>query len=192
MWPSVILSGQQAQDLAILENQSIMVWYFLPPFMNKSFVKMCAVFTSTLLLAACFGARERAMENAIEEQTGGEAEVDIDANGSMRIETEDGTVTTGGEMPDNWPKDVPTYPGAKVGFGASNTTDGGLGVIMTTSDSIEDVIAFYDAQMSGWTQQAVMTSPQMTLKGYTKGDVNVSLMVTAAEGMTSITLAIGE
>jgi len=70
---------------------------------------------STVLLTACGtddlveGVAERAVENAAEQDG---VDVDIDSeDGSVKVETDQGTFSSGGDLPDDFPDDVPLLDG---------------------------------------------------------------------------------
>lgn len=56
---------------------------------------------------------DKLTEKAIEGAASGDADVDIDSDsGEMRIDTSDGTITSGGELPEDFPEDeVPLVEG---------------------------------------------------------------------------------
>lgn len=112
---------------------------------------------------------EKIAEQAIEDATGGKGNVDIDGDGGIRIDTEDGSYVAdgdgnvrieteegtyeagGGEVPDGWPDDVALPDDLKVVSG-SNMASGdqlALMIIGTTSESPSAVVDRISAA-SGW------------------------------------------
>ena len=85
-----------------------------------------------LLLAGCGAAAEKvgekATEKMIEEQTGGSVDVNTDGDGSVEIETEDGTASFGtGEVPDEWPEFLGLPDDLKIQSGSTmESSDGRL------------------------------------------------------------------
>ena len=140
---------------------------------------------------------EDAMEQQIEEETGGDANVDIDGD-AVRIETDDGTFETGSaSLPENWPEDVSVYPEGKVTYSAvmnPSTGDSGMAFVITTNDSVEDVTDYYKDQLpaDGWTMEAAMEAGTMVVLGGSKGERKVSLMITGSEDQTSVTVSVQE
>lgn len=135
------------------------------------------------------------MEKAIEKQTGGEAKVDMQGDGAMKIETDEGTFTTGGDLPDNWPTDVAVYEDATVSYSASTnpaTGKPGSALVLMTTDASADVAAWYKSQLTkdGWTLSSAMEGGGTTIFGATKDDRTLSMMIAGAEGQTSITIGI--
>jgi hypothetical protein len=150
---------------------------------------------AALLLAGCFSPTENAIERAIEQETGQNADVDIRADGSMKVETADGSMETGGDVPSDWPSDAPAYPGATVSFSAKkNPTDGSAGTALSlvTDDTTAEVVDFYTNALknNGWAVQGTMNAGPTTIMAATKGTRNISIMIAAANDKTSITIGI--
>lgn len=159
--------------------------------------KLLCILGATVLLAACDSVQENMMERAIEKETGGDADVDMRGDGSMHIENEEGTFDSGTEVPDDWPSDVTVYGDAEVQYSASvNPTTGEPGsiLVMMTTDSAANVAAFYrdDLADQGWEIEGDMRMGEMVIIGGKKDDRVVSVMITEADGGTSITLGVGE
>ncbi|NOS68117.1 MAG: hypothetical protein HOO67_07220 [Candidatus Peribacteraceae bacterium] len=155
--------------------------------------------SALLLLPACGRkAAENAMEQQIRQETGGDADVDMNADGSMQVTTKDGTYNAGNnQLPEDWPTDAPIYAGAKIQFsGSANGTTGkpGSAAVLTTSDSAADVVTYYKAELAkqGWTISSTMEAQGTSIFGATKGTRALSLLIGSAEGQTSITIGIGE
>lgn len=161
--------------------------------------KLALLMTAGLLLAAC-GQKgvENAMERQIEQDTAGNADVDVKADGSMEIQTDEGTATIGGgAMPSGWPEDVKAYAGATVTYSASmnaQTGEPGMAVVLMSTDDVATVAAYYKKELAaaGWTMGESMEASGTSILSGTKDDRVVSLMITGAEGQTAITIAISE
>ena len=138
------------------------------------------------------------MERQIEQETGEDADVKMNADGTMHITTEEGTFDAGtGKMPEDWPEDAPVYSDATVQFsGSTNPATGkpGAAAVLVTSDNAADVVAFYKTELAeqGWTISSTMEAEGTTILGATKGKRAFSLMVGSANGQTSITIGVGE
>jgi hypothetical protein len=111
-----------------------------------------------LLNEASDEASERVTEEIIEGATGGEVDIEEDG-GSVTIETEEGAVTIeggeGSDLPEDWPSDMPVYDGTITGSSSFSTPEGmSMTVTIETSDSADDVLAFYNAELQseGWTE----------------------------------------
>ncbi len=157
---------------------------------------LCGLGTVLLLVGCAKVAVEKQMENAIEAKMGGNADVEIQADGQMRVETDEGTYTAGGgEVPADWPKDAPTYPDATVSYSASvNPTTGkaGSALVLVTTDDVKAVTDYYKKMLetNGWTISATMEAGATTVMGASKDDRTLSLSISGGQGQTSITMGI--
>ncbi len=144
------------------------------------------------------GAVKNAVENAIEQATGKNADVNIGEDGSFSVTTEEGTASFGTELSTDWPNDVPTYPGAEVTYSAvgNNLADGGLGgyATFTTSDSAQKVIDFYNSEMAAnrWTVKASVNIASSMNVTFEKDGLAMNVTATGVDGMTSITIGFGK
>lgn len=99
-------------------------------------------------------AGDEAAEEIIEENLGGDVDIDSDA-GTVEVANDDGTLTSGrNELPKDWPEDVAFPDGYTIVF-TSTTGDEEMGittnVVAEAKDSPEDVIAaFEDAMDDSW------------------------------------------
>jgi hypothetical protein len=94
---------------------------------------------------------EAAVESAMEKQTGGS--IDIHDQG-VTLKSADGKgvlETMTGKVPDDWPREIPTYPGAKVNMSMMTGKDGML--MLETTDAPDAILAFYKAKL-GMKQQS--------------------------------------
>lgn len=172
----------------------------LSPYPPRSIMRTSLLLTSSLLSLALLTAcgqniTEKLVENAIEKETGGQANVDI-ANGTMKVQTSEGNFEVGGNtLPKDWPTDAPTYPGANIQYSASGMQDSGAGqgVMLITQDSLQTVIDFYTEQMkkNGWTIEGSMNAGTTSTIGGSKGNRVLTVVISAVDGTTNITLALG-
>lgn len=112
---------------------------------------------------------EKATEEAIENQVGGNADVDLNADGGVRIETEEGTYSADGEgnvnietdegsisssaeVPDGWPEDVPLPDDLEIIMGSTQDMPDGLmtSVQGATSVAPKDLLDEMKAALSDW------------------------------------------
>lgn len=155
---------------------------------------------SGFVLTGCSGkdmgeaAFERMMEQGIEQETGGSARVDIGEE-SMHIETNEGTMTMGGELPSNWPSDVPVYQGATVNLAGSTTPEGGdpgMMLMYSVPDAPAIVAKFYESGLAanGWKSKSTIKTEDITIWEMTKDDRTLSVTVSAEDGGTSVAIGI--
>jgi len=125
-------------------------------------------------------------KKAIETKTG----VTLDAQGKTMTIKDSKTgaeINVGeGKIPSGFPKDFSLYPGAKVSgniSGAENKAGKGFWLIMTTVDSADKVIAFYEANLpkSGWIVENTMNIGTSSTWEVTKGDMTGAVIVAADE-----------
>lgn len=140
-------------------------------------------------------AAERVSEEAAEEALGGgDSNVDIDEDGNVEIETEDGSLSTGSDLPDDWPEDIPVIEGATVD-GAYSSSANGESVhtaSMTTDDSVADVLASYKDALSGWTVDQESTSElngtESGVLTLSDGDRTAAITATETDGATTVSI----
>jgi hypothetical protein len=154
------------------------------------------IVSSLFLIAGCSSVTGNVVERAIEKETRGNADVDMDANGAMHVETEDGSFDMGGNtLPADWPTDAPIYAGATIQYAASvNPTTGnpGSAAVLMTTDAPADVAAQYKDALedAGWTITANGNAMGMMTMAAAKDDRTLSALIAGQAGQTSITIAI--
>lgn len=135
-------------------------------------------------LAACGGgeeAAERAAEKAAEDSSGGDVDVEIDGD-EVEIETDEGTMSVGQDLPEGFPEEIPLVEGEIVS-GASVEGKGWTVSVQTDfATAKEAVAAARDELGGGWTASGEMDNPSMSLVGLAKGAYQLSLMSTAGDG----------
>lgn len=115
-------------------------------------------------LSACGGddkgTQEAAVEEIIEQASGGSVDIEIDEDGNVaNIETEDGSLNIGsGELPAEWPADVPVYEGGQITSTQSMESNGEQFVIVgyQTTEAAGDAVAGFKAALvaAGFTVDA--------------------------------------
>lgn len=105
------------------------------------------------------------LQSAIEKQTGVKSTISDIQKGQLSF-TDDKTgqkVDIGaGKMPENFPSDMPVYPGAKVAGSMSGTGEkngNGYWVTLSTSDTYDTVLSYYNDTLAsnGWESENAMT-----------------------------------
>ncbi len=158
---------------------------------------------AALLLLVPLAGCQNAAEKAVEKATG----VEVDKNGnSVTVTGEDGTVKVEGgdqaSLPEEFPKDVPIYPGAKLVVSSSATADGKttFTAAYETEDDVKTVHGWYKKQLpkEGWTVQGETltgTGTQSTGAIMTnKGESQLTVAATRSQDnkKTTITLNVSE
>jgi hypothetical protein len=105
---------------------------------------------TTIGLAACGNVAEKvaekATERAIESETGGNADVDLDDDGSFKVRSDDGSfeVTSDGSLADGFPTDVPLVDGTVQASWSSK--DGTAEAWWVTLEVDDAQVAYADAK----------------------------------------------
>jgi len=114
---------------------------------------------------------------------------------AMTVQTADGAmVTTTGanaKLPDDFPKDIPQYPGMKLDM--VHAMGDSVTVQATTSDALDKVGAFYKKECvaQGWTEQMSMNQPgeeAMQMLTFEKAGRTLSLVIATENGAVRISL----
>jgi hypothetical protein len=130
-----------------------------------------------------------ALQSAIESKTGIKTNLSGLEEGKMTLtDKETGTTVEVGsdKLPDNFPKDFPVYPGAKVTGVLSGSEKGvstGVWVTFETNDSKDNVSAFYKENLkaNGWEETAMYATSDTVTQSVRKGNVNGTVGITQAE-----------
>lgn len=163
-------------------------------------VVLCAVLA---LVPACKkaseSAAEKAAERAMERATGNKADVDL-SGGQVKVTgKEDGKEFSfqasdkgGVELPNDFPADIPRYPGATV-MSSMVQGDAMVMVNLQTGDPIAEVYAFYGRKLrsGGWEIVTEVTMPEMRMVSGKKGERQASVTVHGGEGKTDISVVYG-
>ncbi|MFH1078089.1 MAG: hypothetical protein V1745_02285 [Patescibacteria group bacterium] len=136
---------------------------------------------------------EKVAEGMVENATG--ADVDLSTNSVTVTDDKTGTTASFGEdvkLPDDFPSDMPMYPGAKLTGVTLSRTDGISGwVTMTTADEIKKVVDWFAEEMKGkgWTTESSMTVNGSEYRSWKKDEtttLTVNLTKDADTGETSL------
>lgn len=139
---------------------------------------------------------EKAIEGAINKETGGQAKVDI--NGDQGVTYRDaktGDYTAFGEnvkIPDEMPKDFPRYANAKTlaVMVKGDKTEASLS--QTTGDSLEKVVKWFEETVKGqgYTLASTMEAGGTKIVTYEKGKVKVTASISADANSKQTTITI--
>jgi len=126
-------------------------------------------------------AEERAIEKSLEKQGGGQVSINGE-KGSLTIVTDAGSfeMGAGAKIPDDFPKTVPVYPGAKTDFAAKSSDPKGKAawsLQLETTDSKDQVVAYYKAHMSGFTQSTTADMGKSAMDVWQSPQYDVTLIV---------------
>jgi predicted small lipoprotein YifL len=163
--------------------------------MRRISLSLVALLALAVAAAGCGKkASDTAAEEAIETSmraSGQEADVSVTGD-TMQIKSADGDMSfgEGTALPDGWPEDVPVYKGMKL-LSSMKSKEGSM-IQGSTADSHEKVVAFYKEQVAkqGWSEDSVLTQPQMAMMNYTKEKRRLALVIGGAESETSVSVSI--
>ena len=105
--------------------------------------------------------------------------------------TLEGTSGPDAKIPEEWPKTVPVYAGAKV---LTTTVMAQMGIYsleLETSAGMADVVAYYEKELSakGWKQQqSFAQGAEATMMMYVNDEQMLNVTVTAKDGPTKLML----
>jgi hypothetical protein len=168
---------------------------------NKALILILSVVAGGLViygvgsnLARVFNqkAAEKTAEKAIEQATGGEAQVDISKSGEkITVETEEGKLTIGeGQLPENFPQNMPIYPGSKITSTSSN--DENQVVIFSSEDELEKVSSYYKKELAdaGWKIESTSTIANAAIYSFSDQQIKGAVIISQAEKGTQITVEV--
>jgi hypothetical protein len=156
---------------------------------------------AVLAAAAAFGmagcglgqqAAETAAEQLAEQQLGDGSNVEINEDGSVKIEGEDGTFEAGtGNLPEGWPADVPVPDGFTVYGGAVDTASGTATAIFEAPGDATAQVEAYVASLesAGWTPpEGAPALPD--IYPLENGDRTMSIIVSRETDKTSMAVTV--
>lgn len=104
---------------------------------------------AVLGLVACGGSDENSIEQAIEEASGGNADVEIGEDGNIEVSTSDGSYSVGesADVPDNFPSEVPLPDGLNLTGAFSDDSGWYLNYVSDSlsKDFCEEFLGAYEA-----------------------------------------------
>lgn len=160
---------------------------------------------TALALAGGFFAKKAGMsffQSFIERNTGVKTDLGEIEKGKLSFTDEKtgATVDVGSDkLPDNFPKDFPLYPGAKVAGSLSGSEEGkqsGFWVTLTTADSADQASSWYKTNLpaNGWEIKSTLEMGQNTTWGIAKGSWEGTVSVSSSDDgkETTITVALSQ
>lgn len=151
---------------------------------------------------------EEVVERAAESGSDGDVDFDVDTDGgSVTIETDEGTYTSGSdELPDGFPESMPVPDDLPVVGSMSGAGDGGDGFfVQLTAEEVspkvyEDLVAFYESELeaNGWTVADRQTLDGSGLRGTLlavdngtlEGTVNINYVGEEGDGVIGVQIGL--
>jgi hypothetical protein len=138
------------------------------------------------LVVCASGCRKAKVE---EKDTSSQVRMD---GGDITLSSSGGTVGLGGKLPDDFPKDVPVYPGANIIMATrSSTGKPAWSLTMTSGDDTEHVMAFYRTGLKAFTTVSDHTMGDTYMAVWQSPRLDVTLLVAKAPAQeTSISMTV--
>ena len=149
-----------------------------------------ALLLTVVTLLACTGCRKvKVEETSIEQQTGGQVRID---GGDISLSNSAGTVGLGGKVPDDFPKAVPVYPGAKVNLATrSASAKPAWSLALVTGDDPDHVMDFYRSHLAGFQSASDRTLGETHMSVWQSAQLDVTMVVAQAPDQeTSISMTV--
>ncbi|MCC6793661.1 MAG: hypothetical protein IT366_00975 [Candidatus Hydrogenedentes bacterium] len=91
-------------------------------------------------------------------------------------------------LTDDWPSDVPVYPGLKMLYSAN--MKGSIAIQATSNDTQSKVAGFYKVHtaVAGWAEETTIAEKQMVLQSFVKNKRKLSIVITEHEGGALVAL----
>ena len=103
--------------------------------------------------AGCDSASDKIAEKVVEEQTGGDVDIDT-KDGEVSVSGKDGAASFSSkdELPKGWPSDIDLPKDAKIKGSSSVKADGGTNYTVTAEDedSLDDIVDHFQDELDGW------------------------------------------
>ena len=161
----------------------------------KKWVIIGAVIVIALVTLKTLLTPENMGEMIAENALNGEYDVDLERDGSMRIQGEHGDIdiTTGehATIPKNWPDSVPLLSDAEIVYSStvSDEQDGtNLMVTYKTSKTVKEAADFYKQELadSGWTIEMSMNITDSSMLSAANDTEEVILSISEEDGTTVV------
>jgi len=139
-------------------------------------------------LAACGGAQEAVSERIVEEVAGEGVDLELGDDGQIAsIETEDGSLemSANGEVPEEWPDDVPLFEDGTVNSSQVATSDGQT-IVSIDFVTDADADAVFEAMVAAY-ESAGFTTTTTTNMGDDSGSIESYI---GERNGTSITMSV--
>lgn len=142
-------------------------------------------------VSACGAAQEAVSERLVEQAAGGDVDIELDDDGQVAsIQTEDGSLdmSVGGDLPSEWPADVPLFDGGTLTSSQVAVSNGQTIVSLTydtdraADDAVDSLQAVYEAAGFTTTATSDMGDDTGRLVGYVGDRDGTTVSVTATSG----------
>lgn len=157
----------------------------------KKTLLFVALLSVVVVLTGC-GRRltDRALERAIEQETGGVADIDFNGD-NWTATTDEGTVAVGANvgLPADFPSDI-YVPDGQVVMAVADMAQNAVSTTIQTNMSSSDVIEKYKSELAeqGWTITTTANYGGVMMIGAGKDDRALTVSVTGGDGLTTVSI----
>ena len=130
------------------------------------------------------------------EETTGEFDID-GSDGDMSVETEDGSmeINSGGELPEDWPADIPEPDGIDIQQAMTFAEENGSTSIIvsgTIDGSGEDWTTAYGGELegAGFEEESMFTTGDNVTAFYRRGTLGVAIVAISTDAGTNMSVSI--
>lgn len=165
---------------------------------HKSIV---GIVVAAAALSGCGKAAEKSSEafaeKLVEQQTGGEVDIDTSGDGSFKMETEDGSFSSGSEMPKDWPDFIPMPEGFELASNMSFDDPQGRTITLTGSSPAKpsEILDMYKSELGDWTMESdsTMGSGDAVIAGgsWRKGEDVITLSTSQEDANSDSVVVLG-
>jgi hypothetical protein len=112
--------------------------------------------------------------------------------GAISLTSDGGTISLGGPIPDDFPKAVPVYPGAKVNLARRAPGDKqSWALALATGDDPEHVVTFYRTHLAGFETTSDRTLAETHMSTWRSPQLDLTLVIAqGGDQETSISMTV--
>jgi len=135
------------------------------------------------------------ISKSLSKQLGGDVKIEGDGEKvSYKGEDFEFSYDMGGELPENFPKDLPIYNNSKLlsKWSSTDEENEGISIVLETSDSVAKVSDYYKLELekTGWDITSTFSQEDSSVYSFEKGDKEGILGITNADDKVSISITI--
>ena len=135
------------------------------------------------------------VSKSLSKQLGGDVKIEGDGEKvSYKGEDFEFSYDLGGELPEDFPKDLPIYKNSKLlsKWSSTDEENEGISIVLETSDSLAKVSDYYKLELekTGWDITSTFSQEDSSVYSFEKGDKEGILGITNADDKVSISITI--
>ena len=135
------------------------------------------------------------VSKSLSKQLGGDVKIEGDGEKvSYKGEDFEFSYDMGGELPEDFPKDLPIYENSKLlsKWSSTDEENEGTSIVLETSDSVAKVSDYYKLELekTGWNITSTFSQEDSSVYSFEKGDKEGILGITNTDDKVSISITI--